>query len=153
MRSRADERKPGTCGTMLPWKAKDVPARFDELRRHLAQIKRDSGTWEEKNYDDAVATWAGNLSETWERIFSQEIVGTVLAEGGLEVRPMMVRVLPRFSEEDQRQFEGSYGRVSQWAKRHDKSALVNYVAPDSSALEAELALVEAWFKRVKGYRS
>ena len=153
MRSRADERKPGTCGTMHPWKAKDVPARFDELRRHLAQIKRDSGTWEEKSYEDAVATWAGNLSETWERIFSQEIVGTVLTEGGLEVRPMMVKVLTRFSEEDQRQFEGSYGRVSQWTKRHDKSALVNYVPPDSNALEAELAFVEAWFKRVKGYRN
>ena len=100
-----------------------------------------------------MAVWAGNLSETWERIFSQEIVGPVLAEGGLEVRPMMVKILARFSDEDHREFEASYSRVSQWAKRHDKSAVVNYVAPEVDKLEEELGLVDGWFKRVKGYKA
>src|SRR5207249_3326089 len=116
-RSRADERKPGACTTKHPWKAKDVPARLDELRQELSRIRRESSAWDEKQYEEAVAVWAGNLSETWERIFSQEIVGPVLAEGGLEVRPMMVKVLARFSDDDHRKFEGSYGRASQWAKR------------------------------------
>jgi energy-coupling factor transporter ATP-binding protein EcfA2 len=152
-RSRADERKPGACTTKHPWKAKDVPARINELRQELGRIRKDAGTWDEKQYDDAVAVWAGNLSETWERIFSQEIVGPVLAEGGIEVRPMMVKVLARFSDEDHREFEGSYGRTSQWAKRHDKSVAVNYVAPDIDKLDEELRLVENWFKRVKGYKA
>lgn len=152
-RSRADERKPGTCSTAHPWKAKDVPARFDELRKDLARIKKDCGTWDQKAYEDAVAVWAGNLSETWERIFSQEIVGSVLAEGGLEVRPMMVKVLARFSDNDHKEFDASYSRVSQWAKRHDKSVLVNYVAPEVGDLEAELERVDSWFKRVKGYKN
>ena len=153
MRSRADERKPGTCGMAHPWKAKDVPARMEELRKDLARIKKDSGTWDQQAYEDAVAVWAGNLSETWERIFSQEIVGSVLAEGGLEVRPMMVKILARFSDTDRQEFEGSYSRVSQWAKRHDKSALVNYVAPETKELDAEQVLVDSWFKRVKGYKA
>ena len=152
-RSRADERKPGACSTKHPWKAKDVPSRLVELRQELNRIGRDCGTWDEKAYEVAVAVWAGNLSETWERIFSQEIVGPVLAEGGLEVRPMMVKVLARFSDDDHHEFEASYSRVSQWAKRHDKSALVNFVAPDVAALETELSLVDAWFKRVKGYKA
>lgn len=152
-RSRAGERKPGTCTTKHPWKARDVPARLDELRQELGQITREATTWDEKQYDDAVAVWAGNLSETWERIFSQEIVGPVLAEGGLEVRPMMVKVLARFSDVDHREFEGSYGRTSQWAKRHDKSVAVNYVTPDIDKLNEELRLVENWFKRVKGYKA
>ena len=149
----ADERKPGACSTTHPWKAKDAPARLDELRKELARIKKDCGTWDQRVYEDAVAIWAGNLSETWERIFSQEIVGAIVAEGGLEVRPMMVKVLARFSDIDYKEFDASYSRVSQWAKRHDKSAIVNYVAPEVSALEAELELVAAWFKRVKGYKS
>jgi energy-coupling factor transporter ATP-binding protein EcfA2 len=152
-RSRANERKPGACTTKHPWKAKDVPERLDGLRQELGRIRKEGSAWDEKKYDDAVAVWAGNLSETWERIFSQEIVGPVLAEGGLEVRPMMVKVLARFSDEDHREFEGSYGRSSQWAKRHDKSAAVNYVAPDIDKLEEELRLVENWFKRVKGYKT
>jgi energy-coupling factor transporter ATP-binding protein EcfA2 len=152
-RSRADERKPGTCTTKHPWKAKDVPARLDELRQQLSRIRKESSSWDERQYEEAVAVWAGNLSETWERIFSQEIVGPVLAEGGLEVRPMMVRVLARFSDDDHREFESSYARASQWAKRHDKSTLVNYVAPDVAELEAELSLVDDWFKRVKGYKA
>jgi energy-coupling factor transporter ATP-binding protein EcfA2 len=153
MRSRADERKPGACTTKHPWKAKDVPARLDELRQELSRIRKESSAWDEKQYEEAVAVWAGNLSETWERIFSQEIVGPVLAEGGLEVRPMMVKVLARFSDDDHREFEGSYGRASQWAKRHDKSAAVNYVAPDIDKLDEELRLVDSWFKRVKGYKA
>ena len=152
-RSRAAERKPGACSAKHPWKAKDVPARFDELRQEVNRIQRDCGGWDEGVYEEAAALCAGKLSETWERIFSQEIVGQVLAEGGLEVRPVMVKILARFSNDDHREFEASYSRVSQWAKRHDKSALVNYVAPDVDKLEEELDLVEAWFKRVKRYKS
>lgn len=153
IRSRADERKPGACTTKHPWKAKDVPARLDELRQEISRIRRESSAWDEKQYEEAVATWAGNLSETWERIFSQEVVGPVLAEGGLEVRPVMVKVLARFSDDDHREFEGSYGRASQWAKRHDKSAAVNYVAPDIDQLDEELGLVDGWYKRVKAYKA
>ena len=150
-RSRTGERKPGACDTKLPWKAKDVTARIGELRTELARIKKDGDNWNEKVYEDAVAVWAGNLSETWERIFSQEIVGPVLAEGGLEVRPKMVKVLARFSDVDHREFDASYSRASQWAKRHDKSPMVNYVAPEVETLEAELNRVDAWFNRVKKY--
>ena len=152
-RSRAGERKPGVCDTKHPWKAKDVTARIVELRTELARIREDSDNWDEKGYEGAVALWGGNLSETWERIFSQEIVGPVLAEGGLEVRPLMVKILARFTEDDYREFEASYSRVSQWTKRHDKNAMVNYVAPDVRDLEAELDQVEVWFKRVKRYKS
>ena len=152
-RSRADERKPGTCTMKHPWKAKDVRTRLDDLRKELGRIRTECTAWDEKHYDEGVGAWAGNLSETWERIFSQEIVGPVLAEGGLEVRPMMVKVLARFSDEDHREFEGSYGRISQWAKRHDKSGAVNYVAPEIDKLDEELRLVESWFKRVKEYKA
>lgn len=152
-RSRADERKPGACTSKHPWNVKDVPARLNELRQKLGRIRRECSTWDQQQYEDAVAVWAGNLSETWECIFSQEIVGAVLAEGGLEVRPKMVKVLACFSEEDHRQFQASYSRLSQWAKRHYKSAAVNYVAPDIDKLDEELRLVESWFKRVKGYKT
>ncbi len=153
IRSLSDERKPGLCSTQYPWKAKDVPARMNELQNELARIKRESTTWDQQRYEEAVALWAGNLSETWERIFSQEIVGQILAEGGLEVRPIMVKVLARFSDADHTEFEASYSRVSRWAKRHDKSALVNYVAPDIVDLEMELETVDTWFRRVKGYKT
>jgi energy-coupling factor transporter ATP-binding protein EcfA2 len=152
-RSRAGERKPGTCTTKHPWKAKDVPERLGELRAELARIKRECSNWEQDQYEREVAVWAGNLSETWERVFSQEVVGPVLAEGGLEVRPAMVKVLARFSDEDDKEFQASYSRVSQWVKRHDKSGKVNYVAPEVSILEEELSLVDEWFKRVKGYKN
>ena len=152
-RSWPDIRKPGACSNNHPWKVKDVPARLDELRRNLARIKKEGATWDQAMYEDAMAVWAGNLSETWERIFSQEIIGPILAGGGLEVRPMMVKVMARFSDFDHTEFEASYSRVSQWAKRHDKSALVNYVAPNVADLETELGNVSAWFKRVKGYKA
>lgn len=126
---------------------------MDELRRGLARIRSKGNNWDDGEYEKEVADWAGSLSETWERVFSQEIVGPVLAEGGLEVRPNMVKILVRFSEDDGNGFQASYSRVSQWAKRHDKSVLVNYVAPEIEALDEELTRVDSWFKRVRGYTS
>ena len=152
-KSRKGERKPGTCSTKHPWKAKDVTERLGELRESLAKIKRDASGWEEDHYEAEVGIWSGNLSETWERIFSQELVGPVLAEGGIEVRPKMVKVLALFSNQDNEEFQASYRRVSQWAKRHDKGVKVNFVAPDVSTLDDELSLVDCWFKRVKGYKN
>lgn len=152
-RGRGGERKPGACSMKHPWKAKDAPERLGELRSELARMKRDISGWDESGYENEVATWAGKLSETWERIFSQEVVGPILAEGGLEVRPNMVKILVRFSDTDEKEFQASYSRVSQWAKRHDKSAMVNYVAPEISTLEKELARVDEWFKRVRGYKN
>ena len=151
-RARGGERRPGTCSVTLPWKAKDVSERLDELRGEVARIKRECGGWDEAAYEREVATWAGSLSETWERIFSQEVVGAILAEGGLEVRPRMTRILVRFSEADDGQFQASYGRLSKWSKRHDKSTVVNYVAPEVSTLEEEMKLVSEWFGRVKRYK-
>lgn len=146
------ERKPGACSSKHPWKARDVAERLGDLKNELAHIRKNRNTWDDATYETQVATWAGNLSETWERILSQEVVGQVLTEGGLEVRPMMVKVLVRFSETDNREFQASYSRVSQWAKRHDKSGMVNYVAPQVDTLEAELSLVDHWFRRIKGYK-
>ena len=152
-RSRAGERKPGRCSDKHPWKTRDVPQRLDQLRSDLAPINKENSAWDPATYEKEAASWAGNLSETWERIFSQEVVGRVLAEGGLEVRPAMVKVLSRFSEVDEGEFQASYSRVSQWARRHDKSAAVNYVPPDPPTLQQELDLVARWLKRVKGYQS
>ena len=151
-RSRAGERLPGLCADAHPWKARDVQERIGELRADLARLNKQSEEVDDGQYEDAVAGWAGKLSETWERIFSQEVVGQVLAEGGLEVRPKMVRVLARFSSDDHLEFDGSYARASRWARRHDKSALVNYVAPTLTELGAELELVDRWFRRVRGYK-
>ena len=151
-RSRAGEKLPGFCADTHPWKAKDVRARLGELRADLARLRKRSSDFDDQQYEDAVAGWAGKLSETWERIFSQEVVGQVMADGGLEVRPMMVKVLAEFTNEDYIQFNDSYGRVSRWTKRHDKSAHLNFVAPELNDLEEELDLVDQWFKRVRGYK-
>ncbi|MDD9980906.1 MAG: hypothetical protein OXU81_06035 [Gammaproteobacteria bacterium] len=151
-RSRAGEKLPGFCTDTHPWKAKDVRARLGELREDLAKLRKQSSQFDDQQYENAVAGWAGRLSETWERILSQEVVGPIMADGGLEVRPMMVKVLAEFTKEDYIQFNDSYGRVSRWTKRHDKSAHLNYVAPQLDELEEELSLVDQWFRRVKNYK-
>ncbi len=152
LRSRSIEHLPGTCIEKHPWKALDVNERLDELRRELAHIKKHETGWDQEEYEKHVGHWAGKLSETWERIFNIEIVGQILAEGGLEVRPKMVRILALFSDQDCTEFSTSYKRVSIWARRHDKSPLTNYVVPDPRDLEAQLQLVASWVRRIRKYR-
>jgi hypothetical protein len=150
---RRGDNVPGFCTDQHPWKAKDVPRRLNELEQSLARIKRERQGWNQDEYEKECADWAGKLSETWERAINLEIVHQVVDPGTSEVRPRMFKVLAAITEEDDRQFQQSYGRCSAWARRHDKSPGANYVAPQPEELEAELAFVKAWFDRVRKYKN
>lgn len=144
--------EPGVCGDTHPWKVKDVKQRLGELQDTLARFKKDKSTWDQQAYERETSDWAGKLSETWERMLSQEIVGQVVDRGTLEVRPKSFRILAKITDDDDREFQASYARCSRWARRHDKSGEVNYVPPTLKELEDELALVRTWFDRIKKYR-
>ena len=89
----------------------------------------------------------------WERAINLEIVYSVVDPSTSEVRPKMFKVLARITDGDDREFQQSYGRCSAWARRHDKSPVTNYVAPEPDELAHELAVVKAWFERVRKYRN
>ena len=147
------DKKPGKCYDRHPWKARDVKNRIKFLEDELDRIKKEQGKWDGDTYEKEVSSWAGSLSETLERTVSQEIVDPVLAEGGLEVHPKMVRIFAEFTDDDYNEFDNSYSQVSLWAKRHDKNPKSNYVPPDIKCLEKELENVKAWFMRIKTYRN
>jgi hypothetical protein len=144
---------PGLCVDQYPWKVRDASKRLQDLDQQLAEIKRERANLNQDEYESKCADWAGRLSETWERLISVEIVNPVVDRGTSEVRPKMFRLLARITEDDNREFQESYGRCSLWARRHDKSPEVNYVAPDPGDMEQELAAVRTWFARVKKYRN
>ena len=150
---RRGDNAPGVCSEQHPWKAKDVGGRLQQLEHELASIKRQRTTWDQETYEKECGDWAGKLSEAWERLIHLEIVYNVVDAGTSEVRPKMFKVLARITDEDDREFQQSYGRISGWARRHDKSPSTNYVAPEPIELEQELELVRAWFERVKKYRN
>lgn len=149
---RRGDNLPGLCNETHPWKAKDVGTRLQQLEQDLARIKRQRGTWDQETYEKECSDWAGKLSETWERLINLEIVYMVVDPGTSEVRPKMFKVLARITEDDDREFQQSYGRISAWVRRHDKSPTTNYVAPEPSEFEQELKGVRAWFDRIKTYR-
>lgn len=149
---RQGDGAPGVCTTQHPWKAKDVKQRFQDLEQHLAHIRKSRVDWDDETYEKECADWGGKLSETWERLINLEIVNQVVDPASGEVRPKMFKVLAAITEDDDREFQQSYGQCSAWARRHDKNLHVNYVAPEPDELEDELKLVTAWFDRVKRYK-
>jgi len=144
---------PGVCLAGHPWKAKNAKSRIGELEAALQGIKGDATSWTQDEYDTRVADWSGRLSETWERILSEEITDQIVDPSTLEVRPKMIKLLVRITEGDAKEFEESYSRVSRWVRRHDKDRELNYVAPDLMELEREIALVRGWFERVRKYKN
>ncbi|WP_182878589.1 AAA family ATPase [Mycobacteroides abscessus] len=150
---RNGAKQPGFVVNVHPWKAKDIPQRLGDLQNRIAQIKKDHADWDEDTYLKETSVWAGDLSETWERIIRNEVIYPVVDRATTEVRPRMVRALARITEDDNLEFQDSYGRVSEWAKRHDKSEDTNFVAPNIAELEQELEKVRAWHKRIKGYKN
>jgi hypothetical protein len=139
------------CLTAFPWKAKDFRARLDHLRTELAKLTKERPTLITSEYEQRVASWAGYLSETWERSVSTEIVNQVYDRGKSEVRPLKFRLFVQITDQDDEDFRTGYGHTSKWARRHDKAPVTNYVAPEPAELETELHRITEWQKRIKSY--
>lgn len=152
-RSIVKDRKgvPGTVLDTHPWKAKDAKKRIGSLREDLARLRKEQSALSSDDYDNRVQLWAGKLSETWERVVRNDIVGKVVDRGTTEVRPKMIKLLAQITPNDNADFQSGYSQVSKWAPRHDKSEEVNFVAPTPDEMETELNRVEAWYKRINGY--
>lgn len=142
---------PGTVLDTHPWKAKDAKKRIGDLRTELAKLRKEQPALTPEDYGNGVQLWAGKLSETWERIVRNDIVGKVVDRGTTEVRPKMVKLLSQITPDDNLDFQSGYSQVSKWAPRHDKSEEVNFVPPTPDEMEEELNRVDAWYKRIISY--
>jgi energy-coupling factor transporter ATP-binding protein EcfA2 len=143
--------QPGVCLATFPWKAKDFGSRIDDLRVSLQMLMKERPDLETSVYEERVASWAGKLSELWERCISTEIIDQIFDRGKSEVRVMKFRLLAGITESDDKDFQEGYGSTSKWSRRHDKSPITNYVAPEPPDLQKELDRLVSWQKRLKGY--
>jgi len=143
--------RPGVCLETFPWKAKDFGSRLDHLRVELQKLTKGRPDLVQDDYEERVATWAGYLSETWERCVSTEIVNQVFDRGTSQVRTLKFRLLAKISDQDNQDLQDGYGSTSKWGRRHDKAPTTNYVAPEPEELASELKRLEDWQKRLKGY--
>lgn len=151
---RAVERRgvePGICLESFPWKAKDFGSRINYLRNELAKLKKDRSSLGQDEWEEKVASWAGYLSETWERSVITEVMHEVFDRGSSQVRMMKFRLLPKITEADNQDVQEGYGATSRWGRRHDKAAETNYVAPEPADLEFELNRLTEWQNRIKKY--
>ncbi|WP_246007697.1 AAA family ATPase [Gordonia oryzae] len=142
---------PGYVTPGFPWKAQDISQRLNTIRDEITKVAKDRQSLDDDEYEQRVNTIAGHLSETWERTVTSEIVNRVYDRSKSEVRPQMVRMLAKITDEDNVEYQQGYGKTSKWALRHDKAEEINYVAPEPDALEAEYETLKAWQKRIKGY--
>lgn len=148
---RDAQQRPGLIVDEFPWKAKHVTDRIQELNELLAGIKRDRSELSRSDYENRTSDWAGKLSETWERLIRSEIIYRVVDRSTTEVRPMMVRILAKITDADYDEFRAGYSAASTWARRHDKSEEVSYVAPEPDEMETELERLAATEKRIRKY--
>jgi hypothetical protein len=151
---RAVERRgtePGNCVESFPWKAKDFGSRKNHLQVELDKLKKERPGLIQDVWEERVATWAGYLSETWERSVITEIMNQVFDRGSSQVRILKFRLLAKITEDDDRELQEGYGATSLWGRRHDKAVETNYVAPEPAELEYELKRLIDWQFRVKKY--
>lgn len=145
--------RPGKVAEKFPWAAQDVPQRIDSLETKLAAIRRDQPTIDEEDYTNRVRQWAGELSETWERALNLEIVNRVVDRGTNQVKPLMLKILPKFDRADHDEFQTGYSKASSWAPRHDNAPEENFQAPTVEELEPELERLKSWQSRIKSYKN
>ena len=142
---------PGVCWQTFPWKARGVGSRLGHLEDELARLRRDLPSLSQREWEERVAGWAGDLSETWERAVSGDVVNRVFDRGASKVHLMEFRLFTRIDERDNQDVRAGLAATSLWTRRHDKSRETNYVAPEIEELVTELGRLREWRQRVKKY--
>ena len=142
---------PGHVATALPWKGKKTKQRISDLKVDLDALKQSEAKLDARAYETLVRLWCGRMSQTWERLIRNDVVGRVVDRGTANVNPRLVRVLGKFTEDDDAEFQAAYTRLSAWAPRHDDAEETNLVVPSYSQLQAEYELIHAFHARVMSY--
>lgn len=127
---------PGACAQWLPWKAKGVGSRVDQLRTELTKLTKERPNLLQDEYEERVATWAGYLSETWERCVTTEVLNQVFDRGTSHVLMQKFWVLARVTVDDDQDLQRGTGPPRRWGRRQDKSVETNYVAPSPTISKA-----------------
>ncbi len=148
---RIGEAQPGLISDELPWAAKDIPQRISLMESDLAAIAKIRAELSEEDYVARIGALTGRLSQTLERAVNLHIVNELVDRGKNEVRPTMLKILPRFTQADHDEYQSAYGKISGWAERHDNAPEENYVPPTTDEVAREIAWLKAWHKRVKSY--
>lgn len=148
---RKGNAQPGFVFEQLLWTAKDIPQRIDELESELARLRRDRDDLMEDAYAARTGNIAGRLSETLERAIHLHIVNELVDRGKNEVHPTMLKILPRFSQDDHDEFQAAYSRLSGWASRHDNAPEENFVPPGVDEIAEVVDWFRTWHNRVKRY--
>lgn len=142
---------PGACSEQLPWKAKDFGRRKDHLRVTLDALKKERPDLLLDAYEERVATWAGYLSETWERCATSEVLNQVFDRTTSETQVKKFRLIAMITEADNKELQSGYSASSRWVRRHDKAVEDGFVAPEPEELEVEYQRLIEWQARVKKY--
>ena len=145
----------GFCNAELPWKAKAINVRLEELVTMLAQTKRvfeDSSTTGDQRMT-MVSQWAGHMSETLERMLRSDILRPTTDQSSGEVRPKMLKVLVQVDTKDNEDFQKYYNKISEWTLRHDIDLEANPTIPNLDEIDTLLTDVKEWWKRIQTYRN
>lgn len=143
---------PGHVANDFPWKAQDIKRRMDTIRGEIDKLRKERLDLDDDEYERRVNEIAGHLSETWERTITSEIINRVYDRNRSEVRPLMVRMLAKITEDDNTDYQDGYGKTSKWALRHDKAEETNYVPPEPSDLLWEYERLKEFGRRIKSYQ-
>lgn len=143
---------PGFTTLKHPWSAKDAGARIQTLREELAALRKSEAGTLETEYTEATEDLAGHMSEAWERVISQVLGEHLVDWKSLETRVLKLRVVAHVTSDDEKEFQDSYSTISGWTSRHDRHPELNYVPPPVQDIEAQIEVIDGWFKRVKKYQ-
>lgn len=138
---------PGIVRPDHPWEASDAKSRFKQLVKDAGRIKEKRADWDDTQYANEVAFWAGQLSETLERAV-RRIVGQVVNPASSNVRPNLFQILAKITEQDNREFQRIYSLTSKWARRHDIEPSLNYSPPPVEEVERTAQEAQKWFNDV-----
>lgn len=133
-----------------PWDTKVVGERVGELEHRLAEVRRVLDEGDPQRCQEEIRSWYQDLRTVWERALEEVVLAPVQARGKLELRPSNLKVLARFTDSDNREFQEAFTRCGDRGS-HDRNPQLNRPTPPIEELEEDLAILRSWHKRVRQY--
>lgn len=139
-----DATRTGLVTDGLPWKAKRVEHRIDELEKRARSCKAMHEAQDDESYSKAARDVYDDLRATWERSLEEVAFQRIIVRHRDYVDTKHLKKVSVLTETDCDTFRTNYGRCCDVVKGHDPSPGRNAPVPPPSQLDDDIRALKDW---------
>lgn len=142
----------GVCKEELPWVAMPVKKKIGFIKKSWEAANKLYKEGHQDAYETEAGTIYGFLREAWERALEEVLLGGVVERYRKNIQSQQIAKIADITLQDCKELEDGMTKSSSWLIGHDQAPAAKADMPEPTELNADIAVLEDWVKRINQRR-